>query len=65
MDDPISNSPEKEQSELLTIVGDIEVGEPYMFGNGMYFMSFIVCATKLIYLKICRRKRRRKIDIRT
>ena len=36
----ISHSPKKEQIELLTIVGDTEVGEPCMFGKGMYLSVF-------------------------
>ena len=31
MDDPISHLPQKEQGELLTINGDPEVGEPWIF----------------------------------
>ena len=37
---PLSNSPEKEQGELLTIDGDPEVGEPFMFGKGIYLSVF-------------------------
>ena len=40
MDEPLSNSPEKEQNELLTIDGDPEVGEPCMFVKGMYLYVF-------------------------
>ena len=40
MDEPISYLPEKEQGELLTIVWDPEVGEPCMFGKGMYLSVF-------------------------
>ena len=40
MDEPLSNSLEKEQDELLTIVGDTEVGEPCIFGNVMYLSVF-------------------------
>ena len=49
MDEPISHSPKKEQGELLTIVGDPEVGEPCMFGKGMYFSVFCcLCYAKYI-----------------
>ena len=34
MDDPISHLPKKEEGELLTINGDPEVGQPFMFGKG-------------------------------
>ena len=40
MDDPLSHSPEKEQNELLTIVGDTEVGSPCMFDKGMFLSVF-------------------------
>ena len=40
MDEPLSHSPETLKSELLTIVGDPEVGEPCMFLNCMYFSVF-------------------------
>ena len=40
MDEAISHSPEKGQGELLTIVRDTEVGEPCMFGKGMYLSVF-------------------------
>ena len=40
MDEAISHSPEKEQGELLTIVGDTEVGEPCMSVKGMYLSLF-------------------------
>ena len=40
MDEPLSHSNQKEQGELLTIVGDPEVGEPCMFVNGMYLSVF-------------------------
>ena len=32
--------PKKEQDELLTIVGDPEVGEPCMLGKGIYLPVF-------------------------
>ena len=32
--------PKKEQGELLTINGDPEVGEPCMFGKGIYLYDF-------------------------
>ena len=57
MYEPISHLPEKEQGKILTIIGDPEVGEPYMFGKGMYFLCFIVCAMLRIYLQICQRTR--------
>ena len=40
MDEPISFPPEKEQYELLNIVGDPEVGETCMFVKGMYLYVF-------------------------
>ena len=40
MDEPISHLPEKQQVELLTINGDTEVGEPCMFGKGIYLSMF-------------------------
>ena len=40
MDEPLSNSPKKEQGELLIIDGNPEVGEPCMFGRGIYFSVF-------------------------
>ena len=40
MDEPLSHSNEKEQGELLTIDGDPEVGEPSMFGKGIYLSVF-------------------------
>ena len=51
MDEPLSNSPKKEQGGLLTIVWDPEVGEPCMFGNGMYLyvfycLSMCVCVNR-------------------
>ena len=50
MDEAISHSPEKEQGELLTIVGDTEVGEPYIFRKGIYFSFFyFLCYVKDIY----------------
>ena len=39
MDEEISHSPEK-PGELLNIVGDLEVGEPCMFGKCMYLSVF-------------------------
>ena len=42
MDGPLSHSPEKEQGELLTIVGYPEVGEPCVFVNGL-FVSIFYC----------------------
>ena len=40
MDGPLSNSPQKKQGELLIIDGNNEVGEPWMFGRGMYLSVF-------------------------
>ena len=40
MNEAISRSPEKEQDLLLTVVGDTEVGEPCIFGKGMYLSMF-------------------------
>ena len=40
MEEPISHLPEKEQGGLLTIKGDPEVGENYMFVKGIYFYVF-------------------------
>ena len=49
MDEPLSNSPEKEQGELLIIYGDPEVREPCMFQRGMYFSVFYcLCYVKEI-----------------
>ena len=47
MDETISHSPEKQQGELLTIVGDPEVGEPCMFEKGMYlYVFYCLCYVK-------------------
>ena len=40
MDEPLSNSPKKEQSELLIIDGNPEVGEPCTFGRVVYLYVF-------------------------
>ena len=40
MDEPLSNSPQKEQGELLIIDGNTEVGEPCMFVRVIYFYVF-------------------------
>ena len=40
MDDPISDLPEKEQGEMLTIYGYPGVEEPCIFERGMYFSVF-------------------------
>ena len=40
MDEVISHSPQKEQVELLTIVGYPKVGEPCMFGKVMHLSIF-------------------------
>ena len=34
------------------IVGDPEVGEPFMIGKGVYFLCFIVCVMLRMYLQI-------------
>ena len=47
MDEPISHLPEKEQGEWLNIVGDPEVGEPCMFGKGIYlYVFYCLCYAK-------------------
>ena len=40
MEEPISHLPKKQQGGFLTIHGDPEVGEPCMFGKGMYLSVF-------------------------
>ena len=40
MDESISHYQKKLQGELLTIVEDPDVGEPCMFGIGMYLSIF-------------------------
>ena len=40
MDEPLSNSSEKEQGELSIIDGNPEVWEPCMFGIGVYLIMF-------------------------
>ena len=48
MNELLSHSPEKEKGELLTIDGDPDVGEPCMFGKGMYlYVFYCVCLTHL------------------
>ena len=42
INEPISHLPEKEQGELLTINDNPEVGEPCMFGKGI-FLSVFYC----------------------
>ena len=64
-DEAISHYPEKEQGELLTIVGDTEVGEPYMFGKGIYLSVFYCLCLISIYIQICWSNRWRNRDIRT
>ena len=50
MDEPRSHYPKKQQSELLTIVGDPEVGEHCMFGKGMYlYVFYCLCYEMDIY----------------
>ena len=47
MDEPLSNSPKKEQGELLIIDGNPEVGEPWMFVRGMYlYVFYCLCYVK-------------------
>ena len=41
MDEPLSRSPEKEQGDFLTIIGDPEVGEPCMFGESYVFVCIL------------------------
>ena len=65
MDEPLSHSPKKEQGELLTIVGDTEVGEPCIFGKGIYLSLFYCLFYEMDNLQICRRKICRKRDIHT
>ena len=45
MCEPLSRSTEKEQGELLTFVWDTEIGETFMFGNGVYLsvFNFLCC----------------------
>ena len=58
MDEPLSNSLEKEQGELLIIDGNNEVGEPCIFGRGMYFSVFyFVCVMLRRLQQICWRNR--------
>ena len=40
MDEPLSNSPEKEQGELFIIDGNSDIGKPCMFGRSIYFPVF-------------------------
>ena len=40
IDEPLSHSPKKEKGEILTIVGNPEVGEPCNFLKGIYFSVF-------------------------
>ena len=47
MDEPLSNSPKKEQGELLFINGNHEVGETCMVGRDLY-LSVFCC---LLYVK--------------
>ena len=43
----------KKQSELLTIVGDPEVGEPCMFGKGVYlYVFYCLCYEMDIYIDV-------------
>ena len=63
MDEALYHYPKKQQCELLKFFRDTEVVEPCMFGKGMYFLSFIDCVMKWIYLKICQRTRCRKREI--
>ena len=48
-DEPLSNSPKKEQGKLLIIDGNPEIGEPCMFVRGMYLSVFyFLCYVKEI-----------------
>ena len=49
MYEAISHSPNKQQGEILTIIGDTEVGEPCMFVKGMYLYVFY-CLCYEIYI---------------
>ena len=50
MDKAISYLPEKEECELFNNVRDTEVGEPYLFGKGIYmYMFYCLCDVKDIY----------------
>ena len=49
MDEPLSNSPKKEQGKLLIIDGNSDFGEPCMFGRGMYlYVIYCLCYIKEI-----------------
>ena len=51
LDEAISHSPKKEQGELLTIIGDTEVGEPCTFGKDVYLSVFYcLCYDMDIYI---------------
>ena len=39
MDKPISNLPDKEQGDLLTIGGDSDYEDPCTFERGMYYIT--------------------------
>ena len=55
MDEALSNSPKKEQGKLLIIDGNPEVGEPCMFGRGVYLSVFYCLCFMLIRCQwICR-----------
>ena len=43
MDEPLSNSTEKEQGELLIIDWNTDFLEPCMFGRSMYLSVFCCC----------------------
>ena len=62
MDEPLSNSPKK-QGELLIIDGNPEVGEPCMFGRGVYLSVFYCFVVLRIYLRISWRNRCRNREI--
>ena len=48
-DKPLYHSPEK-KGELLTIVGDLEIGEPCIFVNGMYlYVFYCLCYESYVY----------------
>ena len=64
MDEPLSNSLEKEQVELLIIDGNTDFGEPCMFVRGMYFSVSNVCVMLRTCQRICQRNRCQKREIR-
>ena len=49
MNETLSHSTKKQQGALLTIVVNTEVGEPCMFGKGIYLSEFY-CPCYEIYI---------------